>query len=157
CVAGRAKEQAGLLRRIKEEGHTLGNHSYAHSWLTNFLAGRPLRAEILRAQQMFKDILGEAPKYYRSPMGLTNPHLGPVLRETGLKLVGWDVRPFDRGIPAKTTAARINGAAVDGSIVLLHDGGADPENLSVAVSGIIGHFTALGYSFVNLDELLGDI
>ncbi|HBA60708.1 MAG TPA: polysaccharide deacetylase family protein [Elusimicrobia bacterium] len=157
CVAERAKDNAALVRRITAEGHTLGNHSCAHRWWTNFLTGGPMKAEILGAQQVFKELCGETPRYYRSPMGLTNPHLGPVLAEAGLTLAGWDVRPFDRGTPAGTTAARVNGAARDGSIVLLHDGGAAAESLCAAVAEIISHFTALGYSFVNLDELFKDI
>jgi peptidoglycan-N-acetylglucosamine deacetylase len=89
-------------------------------------------------------------------MGLTNPHLELVLRAAGLKLIGWDVRPYDRGTPAKVTAGRIAAAARDGSIVLLHDGGASPDNLTAAVKEVIERFQALGYSFVSLDELLGD-
>ncbi|HAH31203.1 MAG TPA: hypothetical protein DCL44_02695 [Elusimicrobia bacterium] len=156
CTGEHAHAHEEILRRIVAEGHTLGNHSYRHKWWTNFLAGGPLKTEILRTQQVIKDLSGISPKYYRSPMGLTNPHLGPVLRATGLKLIGWDVRPYDRGTPAKVTVARIAGAARDGSIVLLHDGGASPENLAAAATGVIKHFQALGYSLVSLEELLQD-
>jgi len=156
CVGERAKASPDIVRRIVKEGHTLGNHSYAHKWWTNFLTGLPMEAEILRAQRILADLSGTSPEYYRSPMGLTNPHLGPALRSLGLKLVGWDVRPYDRGKPAKGTAASVAGAAGDGSIVLLHDGGASPENLTAAVSEIIERFQALGYTFVSLDELFKD-
>ncbi len=154
CVAERAKANPEIVRRIKQEGHTLGNHSYGHKWWTNFFTGRPMKAEILMAQKVFKEVCGEAPVYYRSPMGLTNPHLRGVLAETGLTLVGWDVRPFDRGRPPGETAERIIGAAGDGSIVLLHDGGASPGDLTAAVAAVLAHFKALGYTFVNLDELI---
>lgn len=156
CVGERAKANADLVRRIVKEGHTLGNHSYTHKWWTNFLTGPPMEAEILRAQRALKDLTGAAPVYYRSPMGLTNPHLGPVLRSLGLKLIGWDIRPYDRGRPAKETAARVVSAAGDGSIVLLHDGGAAPEELKAAVSEILERFQTLGYTFVSLDELFKD-
>ncbi|MEK7721885.1 MAG: polysaccharide deacetylase family protein [Elusimicrobiota bacterium] len=153
CTGERAEANGDIIRRIVKEGHTLGNHSYAHKWWNNFLPGRPLKAEILHARQVLRELSGISPRYYRSPMGLTNPHLGPVLRATGLKLIGWDVRPYDRGTPAKVIISRIAGAARDGSIVLLHDGGASPENLAAAVTGVIERFQSLGYTFVNLDEL----
>ena len=154
CVGELAEANPEIVRRIVKEGHTLGNHSYQHKWWTNFLTGIPLETEILRAQLALKDLTGAAPAYYRSPMGLTNPHLGPVLRALELRLISWDVRPFDRGTPAEVTAARVSKAAGDGSIVLLHDGGVSPEDLTAAVTEIIGRFQALGYTFVSLDEIL---
>lgn len=157
CTGEHAEASPAIIRRIVNEGHTLGNHSYGHKWWTNFLTGKPLNEEILRAQKVLTDISGRTPAYYRSPMGLTNPHLGPVLREAGLKLIGWDVRPYDRGTPAEITAGRVVAAARDGSIVLLHDGGAFPEDLTAAVTGIIKHFKPLGYTFVSLDQLFGDL
>ena len=157
CVGRRAEANPAIIRRIVAEGHTLGNHSYSHHWWTNFLTKKPLAREINRAQFVLHDLSGSSPKYYRSPMGLANPHLAPALRETGLKLIAWDTRPFDRGMPAKTMVNRIagtgRGAAGDGSIVLLHDGGASSINLASAVTEIIERFQASGYSFVSLDEL----
>jgi peptidoglycan/xylan/chitin deacetylase (PgdA/CDA1 family) len=153
CIGERAQANGDIVRRIVKEGHTLGNHSYAHKWWTNFLAGAPLKTEILRTQQVLKDLSGIAPEYYRSPMGLTNPHLGPVLLETELKLVGWDVRPYDRFKPVKATTERVARAARDGSIVLLHDGGASSDNITAAVTEIIERLQGRGYIFVSLDEL----
>ncbi len=159
CVGERAEANRAIIKRIVEEGHTLGNHSHAHHWWTNFLTRGPLVEEINRAQRLLSDLSGTTPRYYLSPMGLSNPHLAPALRATGLKLVAWDVRPFDRGKPAKTIVGRIAGTdrapgpAADGSIVLLHDGGAAPGNLLPAVMEIIERFQARGYSFVSLDEL----
>ena len=157
CVGERAQAHVGMIERIAKEGHTLGNHSYRHKWWTNFLSRKPLKAEISHAQQIFTDLSGIPPRYYRSPMGLTNPHLGPVLRALGLKSIGWDVRPYDRGTPARTIVDRIISSARDGSIVLLHDGGASPENLTAAVGEIVERFQALGYSFVSLDELFQEL
>jgi peptidoglycan/xylan/chitin deacetylase (PgdA/CDA1 family) len=162
CVGERAVENPTLIRRMAAEGHTLGNHSYAHKWWTNFLTKKPLVTQILRTQQVLEDLSGKSPQYYRSPMGLSNPHLGSALRETELQLIAWDVRPFDRGKSAHALVARIAGegkkigSAGDGSIVLLHDGGASAENLINAVTQIMESFQKLGYSFVSLDELLGD-
>jgi peptidoglycan/xylan/chitin deacetylase (PgdA/CDA1 family) len=159
CVGKQAEANPDIIRRIVGEGHTLGNHSYAHHWWTNFLARGPLVEEISRAQRVLSDLSGLTPRYYRSPMGLANPHLAPALRETGLKLIAWNRRPFDRGASVKTIVDRVAGTgtgagpAGDGSIVLLHDGGASPGNLAAAVTQIIESFQAGGYSFESLDEL----
>jgi peptidoglycan/xylan/chitin deacetylase (PgdA/CDA1 family) len=162
CVGEQAEAHPELIRRIVAEGHTLGNHSYAHHWWTNFLTTRPLAREINRAQTVLRTLSGQSPKYYRSPMGLANPHLAPALTEIGLKLIAWNVRPFDRGESAETIVRRVLGSEgkkipqADGSIVLLHDGGAASPYLVDAVREIIDRFQAQGYSLVNLDELLND-
>jgi len=153
CVGERAAAHPDLVRRIAREGHTVGNHSSRHAWWTNFLAGRRLHREVERAQETLGDILGAVPRYYRSPMGLTNPHLRRVLYRLALELVGWDVRPFDRGADSETVAARVLRRVRDGSIVVLHDGGARPEALTGAVDTIVRELRLRGYTFVGLDEL----
>ena len=159
CVGQQAEAHPELIRRIVAECHTLGNHSYAHHWWTNFLTTKLLTREINRAQTVLQNLSGLSPKYYRSPMGLANPHLASALNETGLKLIAWDVRPFDRGTSAEMIVKRVvgtdkgRGPARDGSIVLLHDGVTAPENLIAAVTLIVKHFQERGYSLVSLDEL----
>ena len=100
-----------------------------------------------------RDILGRAPRYFRSPAGLTNPHLPGVLKRLDLVLVGWDVRAFDRGAPAHVTAERVMRRARDGSIILLHDGGADAGCLVGAVAQVVTGLRARGYTFVPLEDL----
>ena len=155
CVGGRASAHPAILRRMAAEGHTVGNHTYRHAWWTNFLFGRLLRDEIGRAQEVLREILGHAPVHYRSPMGLTSPHLPGVLRRLGLLLVGWDVRrPFDRRADPRDVVARVVERARDGSIILLHDGGARADALLRAVDEIVRTLRSRGYTFVSLAELV---
>ncbi len=153
CVGRRASAHPDLVRRMAAEGHAAGNHTDRHGWWTNFLIGRSLRNEVAHAQQTLCDILGRAPRYFRSPAGLTNPHLPGVLKRLDLVLVGWDVRAFDRGAPAHVTAERVMRRARDGSIILLHDGGADAGCLVGAVAQVVTGLRARGYTFVPLEDL----
>ena len=70
-------------------------------------------------------------------MGLTNPHYGGALGESGLTLVGWDVRSLDTVLSTKAVIRRILRQTRDGSIILLHDGGASPERIVEIVSTVI--------------------
>ncbi len=153
CIAEKAISNPDIILRILKDGHTLGNHSHSHKWWTNFFTTNPMTEEILRAQLVFKEICGKAPRYYRSPMGLTNPHLQQALKTTGLILVGWDVRPFDQGRPPLETVARVTKASRDGSIILLHDGDSSAQNIYTVVKALLIDFRKSGYSFVNLDGL----
>jgi peptidoglycan/xylan/chitin deacetylase (PgdA/CDA1 family) len=88
-------------------------------------------------------------------MGLTNPHLPGALKKLGLRLVGWDVHGGRRrGEAPEAVAGRVAGRVRDGSVVLLHDGGADPEALAAAVRGLVRTLRERGYALVRVDELM---
>jgi peptidoglycan/xylan/chitin deacetylase (PgdA/CDA1 family) len=153
CIGERASARPDIVRRMAQEGHAVGNHTSRHAWWTNFLFGRRLREEIGRAQETLRDILGRAPRYFRSPAGLTNPHLPGALSRLGLTLVGWDVRPFDRGAEPQAVIERVARQARDGSVIVLHDGGARAEALVRIVAAVVAHLRSAGYTLVSLDEL----
>ena len=154
-IGRHAERHRALAQAIAAKGHLVGNHTYRHAWWTNFLWGDRLDREIQRAQQVVQDILGTAPRFFRSPMGLTNPHLFGALKRIGLRFVGWDLRGLDhRAGAAAPVIRRLAHRCRDGSIVLLHDGGANPQVLVDIVHTIIPALRNQGFTFVRLDESL---
>ncbi|HPO13842.1 MAG TPA: polysaccharide deacetylase family protein [Candidatus Hydrogenedentes bacterium] len=155
CIGSRIEAHGELARKIVEEGHVLGNHSYRHAWWTNFFYGRRLYEEIERAQQIIRTVTGRSPRYYHPPMGLTNPHLPRALKRAELLLAGWSFRSFDRlPLPPERVIRRIARKTRNGSIILLHDGGARAERIVVILEGVIDALQARGFEFVTLDQLL---
>jgi peptidoglycan/xylan/chitin deacetylase (PgdA/CDA1 family) len=70
-VLGRhVKERPGLLRRIVKEGHTVGNHTYNHTDMSD-LSQKRMRLELRRTQAAVDDALG-----YHYPMVLMRPPYG---------------------------------------------------------------------------------
>lgn len=156
CIGEKVLSEPDLARRVVDEGHLMANHSHRHAWWTNFLPGRAILEEITRAQEAIAAATGMHPAYYRPPVGLTNPSLSPALKRAGLTCVGWDVRGLDRNPDCpETVIRRVLKRAVDGSIILLHDGGADPATLVSIVTAVIVQLHDRGYTLVRLDELLG--
>jgi len=154
CVGERAAANPDLVRRIVRDGHEIGNHSFRHAWWTNFLLGRGLDREVRRTQDAIRAITGVSPRYFRSPMGLTNPHLAGALRKSGVSLAGWDAAaPRDRARDPAEAVERILRRIRDGSIILLHDGGADPVALPRLVEALAVACRGQGYAFVRLEEL----
>lgn len=153
CIGERAAAKPELVRRMADEKHEIGNHSFHHAWWTNFLLSRGLGEEIERTQGIIRAIANVTPRYFRPPMGLTNPHLPRALRETNVTLVGWDAGGGDRKGDVGDVVERILRDARDGSIILLHDGGADPARLVGLVDEIVSECRRRGYSFVSLEEL----
>lgn len=153
CIGSRVLARPDLVQRMAEEGHLVGNHSFDHGWWTNFLFGSRLDDQLLRTQAAIREATGRQPLHYRSPMGLTNPHLAAALRRTGLALVGWEVRSFDRRpASAAQVVERVVQRVRDGSIVALHDGGVRRETLLAIAGGLIQALRAGGYRFVRLDD-----
>jgi peptidoglycan/xylan/chitin deacetylase (PgdA/CDA1 family) len=154
-IGRQAERHPQLVQAIAANGHLVGNHTYRHAWWTNFLWGVSLEREIQRAQQVFQDILGTAPLFFRSPMGLTNPHLFGALKRIGLRFVGWDIRGLDQRAGASAPVIRrISTRCRDGSIILLHDGGANAPVLMDIVHNLIPALQNQGFAFVRLDEFL---
>ena len=112
------------------------------------------RREILETQEAIEEAAGVSPVNMRPPMGLTSPSLAAALRQTGLKLVGWDVRSLDTICSPATVLRRIGRGASDGSIILLHDGGADPKRLIATVGEVIRDLRERGFTLERLDRLL---
>ena len=157
CIGERAMMHPEILVRAVREGHEIGNHSHRHAWWTNLLLSPGFFDEIQRAQKGIAAITGVVPRYFRTPMGLTNPHLSRALRKAQVTLVGWDAGGRDRRAsvdPAVAAGRRILRRVRDGSVILLHDGGADPERLVRLVNEIVSECRRRGYSFVPLETLM---
>jgi peptidoglycan-N-acetylglucosamine deacetylase len=154
CMGKRVAAHPQLAARIAAEGHVLGNHSYHHRWWSNFMLRAAWRREIGKTQEAIAQAAGVSPGMMRPPMGLTSPSLAAALRQTGLELVGWDVRSLDTICSRTTVLRRIGRGVRDGSIILLHDGGADPEGLTAVVGEVIKDLRGRGYTLERLDRLL---
>jgi len=149
-------------RRIVEDGHSVGNHSYTHSRLIPFKFGRGLEGEIDRTEELIFRLTGHRTKLFRPPYCFRTPWLLSYVRRKGYITVTWDVT-IDDYVPERGSdeiVRAILGKVRPGSIILLHDGittnhGACRDNMVGALGRIIGELLKGGYRFVTIPELLG--
>lgn len=131
-VIGRyAREQASLVRRIREAGHVVGNHTWTHPQLL-FRSPARTREELAATNAALEDILGEKIRYFRPPYGARRPAVLRMARAMGLVPVLWNVTGYDwKPIPAEGLLRNLengiwrNQRRGTGSNLLLHDGGPD--------------------------------
>jgi peptidoglycan/xylan/chitin deacetylase (PgdA/CDA1 family) len=154
-IGAKTRDYPEIIRKIDQEGHILGNHSYRHVWWTNFLMSRGLDREIGMAQEAIDVAIGKVPAYFRPPMGLTNPHLRRALRKHGLSVVGWDVRPFDTTASAEKVIRRVLRKIRNGSIIALHDTGRSPADLARLIDELATKIKEREYTFAEPEELIG--
>ncbi|RJL33054.1 polysaccharide deacetylase family protein [Bailinhaonella thermotolerans] len=149
-VGTNAAAEPETLRRMRDEGHVIGNHSWSHRNLAQ-LSRVKIADQLERTQNAVRRATGEAPSLMRPPYGATDADVTAVNRRLGLTSVLWTVDPMDwRDRDAATVARRVVRDTRRGSIVLLHDihrGSVD------AVPGIIDRLAARGFTFVTVPEL----
>lgn len=84
-----------VLRRMLEEGHALGLHTYSHAGTFPLLSFDKMLADVNEGKRAVESVAGKKISLFRPPFGVTNPTIAKVIRTLGLHTVGWDVRSFD--------------------------------------------------------------
>jgi peptidoglycan/xylan/chitin deacetylase (PgdA/CDA1 family) len=155
CVGQRVATHPALAARIVREGHLLENHSYSHKYTTNLFTAARLRSELSQTQSVIRETTGTAPRWFRPPMGLTNPRVFRAARAMGLTVVGWTARGLDTKLrEPELIVARIVKGLEPGAIILLHDGGIPADRLVRTVKALLNSLRALQYEVVRLDQML---
>jgi peptidoglycan/xylan/chitin deacetylase (PgdA/CDA1 family) len=151
-IGKKAEKYPDIIRQINEEGHTLANHSYSHSYLIAFFSTKRLKADLLRCNEVITGIIEKSPLFFRPPFGVTNPRYATVIKELQLNSIGWSLRSLDTRAKNKyQLISRILAVLQKRDIILLHD------NLPVtadALEDIIEHCVQKGIKIEPLPQLI---
>ncbi|MDU7511751.1 MAG: polysaccharide deacetylase family protein, partial [Corynebacterium sp.] len=150
-IAPSAEQHPELLKRMKAEGHTIGNHTKSHRQL-NTLSPEQVSQEIDAGNAAIKKATGQGTRWVRPPYGATNATVDQVTRDKGVSQALWDVDTVDwkdRNSDHVCSSA-VQGARA-GSIVLMHD--IHPTTVDAA-DCVIDGLRAKGLEPVSLDRLL---
>lgn len=133
-VVGKTDEASRkAYRRIVEEGHTLGMHSYSHSYEDIYASEEDFQADMKKLQEYLYELTGVWPRFYRFPGGSSNTvsnidmqKLADWLTDQGVTYFDWNVASGDavsRELPAETLLANcLAGIRNQQScVVLMHD------------------------------------
>ncbi|MDI6869921.1 MAG: glycerol-3-phosphate acyltransferase [Bacillota bacterium] len=160
-VGAHASRYPELVRRIQQEGHEIGNHTYSHRNL--FLLQPPaIEREVARAEEVLRRITGERPRLFRPPRGLYDANLSRVLAERRYAVVLWSVSSRDWvEVSPRLIARNVLGAVRGGDILLFHDSGAilsaqggNRKHMLQALPYIIKRLKTEGFRFVTVSQLL---
>ncbi|MER8105993.1 polysaccharide deacetylase family protein [Kitasatospora sp. NPDC094016] len=153
CVGLNAVGYPTTLRRIAEEGHTLGNHTWSHPFLPD-LGQDELAFQVEATATAISRITGLRPRLVRPPYGAGRPEVLDWFVERDLVCVLWDNDSRDWAAPgAAEITERVVRQVHHGPIALLHDGGGDRSQTVAALPGIIEQFLSEEYAFVGVDTL----
>ena len=151
-VVGRnANANPQILRRIRDEGHTIGNHSYSHPDLARQSDGA-IAAQLDDTDAALQKQAGLDPHWLRPPYGSHNPRVASAAGARGMALAVWDVDTADwqHRNPATTCKRAVDGTR-EGSIILMHD---IHQPTVDAAECVIDGLRAKGLNPVGLDEMI---
>lgn len=94
-IGSKVSGNEAVLRRMLEEEHTLGLHTYSHACTFPLLSFDKMLADVNEGKRTVESVAGRKISLFRPPFGVTNPTIAKVIRTLGLQTVGWDVRSFD--------------------------------------------------------------
>jgi peptidoglycan-N-acetylglucosamine deacetylase len=151
-VGERVRRFPELLRRIREEGHGVGNHG--DSWHRCVQLGDDeFEGDLLRAERSLG--LGNGPKLFRPAGAFIRGSQLRLLRQHGYCAVLGSAYAFDPYRPPRKYIEWAIGRGLRrGAIVVLHDSGGDRTNTVEALPAILDRAHAAGYRIVSLGEYL---
>ncbi len=137
-----------IIKRMDEEGHLIGNHTYDHVKITG-LPEEEACAQITKTSELVKEITGKNTEFVRPPFGAWDKKL-----ECGFEMfpVLWSVDPLDwttKNVDA--VVQKVLSRAEENSIILLHD---YYDSSVEAALKIVDALLERGFEFVTVDELV---
>lgn len=155
-VVGNMVETAPeIVKRMAEEGHIVGNHTYHHPDMSSITEEGAFKKELEELETIYREAAGrELPKYYRPPQGKYNVENLKQAQKLGYKTVLWSLAYVDWYTDDQPTAEEAYGKLLprihNGAIVLLHS--TSKTNAEI-LDDLLTKWEGMGYRFASLEEL----
>lgn len=145
-----AESYPDLVRRMYEEGHLIGNHTYSHLQLNNKNREK-FKAELIQTNEIIKEITGEEVVFVRPPYGSWDKKFE---EELNMFPVLWTIDPLDWcSDDVSCVVNKVIPKIKENSIILMHD---EYASTVTAALRIVDELQEEGYTFVTVDEILFD-
>ncbi len=172
-IGGQVEKFPGVAKRIFNEGHEIGNHTFTHPDISS-ISKRYFEVELNLTERIFESKMGVKPVLMRPPYAIdeapdTADQVRPleVAQDLGYIAVGEKIDPNDwRDNPRRTGQEIADDVLANlppcapknlrcGNIILLHDGGGDRSQTVIALGLILDGLKQRGYQVVPVSELMG--
>lgn len=163
-VTGKEDEESqAIYRRIVEEGHTLGMHSYSNKYSVIYQSEEAFAADYQKLKDYLYEVTGTECRYYRFPGGSSNQisnvsmnTLIQFLNEQDIVYYDWNVSAGDAASAAYTADEIVENVTEDvvkykTSVVLLHDS-ADKSTTVEAMRPLIEALQHMDAEILPIDE-----
>ncbi len=145
-----------LVKRMLEEGHIVGNHSYHHPDMSA-MDKEAFAKELGELETLYEQTVGEPmKKYYRPPQGKYSENNLKIAKELGYKTFFWSLAYVDWNTDNQPTHEeafdKLLKRVHPGAIVLLHN---TSKTNGEILDELLTKWEEMGYTFHSLEELPG--
>lgn len=145
-----------LVKRMAEEGHIVGNHTWHHPDMSQIAAMDAFKKELEDVENAYLEVTGEEmTKFYRPPQGKYSEANLKMAQELEYKTFFWSlayVDWYDDNQPSREEAfEKLLGRIHPGAIVLLHS---TSDTNALILDELIQKWEEMGYTIRSLTELL---
>lgn len=149
------RDEPDLVKRMVEEGHTVGNHTYTHPDMSKISSMENFSKELQEVEKLYHEITGQPmTKFYRPPQGKYSESNLQMAKELGYKTFFWSlayVDWYEDKQPSKEEAfKKLLGRIHPGAIVLLHS--TSSTNAQI-LDELMTKWEDMGYTFKSLSDL----
>lgn len=154
-VGNYLETQPELVKRMVQEGHTVGNHTYSHPDMSKISDTESFCAELQKNEALFEAITGQAmPKLYRPPQGKFCESNLQMACDLGYATVFWSlayVDWYEDDQPTKEQAfEKLLPRIHPGAVVLLHS--TSSTNAQI-LDELLTEWENMGYTFGDLEAV----
>lgn len=147
-----------LVKRMVEEGHSVGNHTYHHPDMSKISTKETFSKELTDLEQLYTKITGQTmTRYYRPPQGKYSESNLKMANELGYQTFFWSlayVDWYEDKQPSREEAfQKLLGRIHPGAIVLLHS--TSKTNAQI-LDELLTRWEEMGYRFGRLEELVSN-
>ena len=147
CIGDNINKHPEIFENIKNEGHSIGNHTFNHlkGWVTpdEIYLKNFQKCQELTKTHLFRPPYGRIKKSQIAKLHTVHP---------GIQIVMWDVLSgdFDISLDPQKCFKNVVKHTGNGSIVVFHDSIKAYDRLRYALPRVLQHFTQQGYHFESL-------
>ena len=156
-VVGHFLESAPeMVKRMVEEGHTVGNHTYHHYDMSKISDPAAFQKEMDDVRTLFQETTGtEMAMYYRPPQGKYSETNLQMAKDLGYSTFFWSLAYVDWNVDAQPSHeeafSKLTGRIHPGAVVLLHN---TSKTNGEILDELLTKWEEMGYTFGKLEELV---
>lgn len=155
-VVGHYLESApDLVKRMVEEGHTVGNHTYHHPDMSSISSLEEFKKEMDAVAELYQEITGQQiSMYYRPPQGKYSVENLKMAQQLGYHTFFWSLAYVDWNQDSQPTHEeafkKLLGRIHSGAVVLLHN---TSKTNGEILDELLTKWEEMGYQFGVLGDL----
>ena len=148
CIGKNIDSNTDLFQKIIDDGHIIGNHTFNH-----FNGWKSKTDDYLKntteCQNLIDKLHPKNSRLFRPPYGKIKQSQSKKLRESGYRIIMWDVlsADFDQSITPEKCLENVLKNAVSGSIIIFHDSSKGYKNLKYVLPRTLQELKNRGFIF----------